>query len=140
MYIPFLSRYGVIVFGLVVLPCAVAAAPLGATSADAPDPPGTFRFTGADANAALDEVPHLPSTARALDNTEEGETLGLTASGRHRSHRRPLGRCPHRLVGVYQRHRVVDRQLAEHARGTTNRRGDPLDCQRPTTLHRAHGP
>ena len=77
MYISFLSRFGMAVFGLVALSYAVAAAPLEATSDDELDPPGTFRFTGADANAALDEVPRLPNTARTRNNMEEGETLDV---------------------------------------------------------------
>ncbi len=68
------------VFGLVALTSSLTAAPNGAMPADQPDPPGTFRYIGADANATRDEVPDpgLPTDELSGAGAERRDTTALT--------------------------------------------------------------
>ena len=76
MQVSQLLRACATVFGLV----ALTAAPEWAMSADQPDPPGTFRYIGADANAARDEVidPGLPMGELSGAEAERRDTTALT--------------------------------------------------------------
>ena len=74
MHVSQLLRACAAVFGPAALAFALTATPLGAMPADAPDPPGTFRYIGADANAVRDQAPD-PSVPEAF---EKRDTSALT--------------------------------------------------------------